>query len=97
MVNEPSGWTVVFTHKAQKQLEVFEEPSNKAYAGKLRSFIEILKRNPYENPPPFEKLSGDLDNSYSRRISKKHRLVYTVDKDARRVTVQSCWGHYGDN
>lgn len=61
---------------------------------KTKSLIEILRNNPYQNPPPYEKLQGDLQGSYSRRINLKHRLVYTVDDDIKAVKIISMWTHY---
>jgi Txe/YoeB family toxin of toxin-antitoxin system len=56
--------------------------------------IEILKRNPYQNPPSYEKLTGDLAQMYSRRINIQHRLVYEVDDEKRRVKILMMWSHY---
>jgi Txe/YoeB family toxin of toxin-antitoxin system len=56
--------------------------------------LAILAENPYQTPPPFEKLVGDLSGAYSRRISIQHRLVYQVLDDARTVKVLRMWTHY---
>ncbi|MBQ1546363.1 MAG: Txe/YoeB family addiction module toxin [Clostridia bacterium] len=56
--------------------------------------IDILCNNPYQNPPPYEKLSGNLSSCYSRRINSQHRLVYTVDEKRKIVKILSMWTHY---
>lgn len=56
--------------------------------------IDVLKENPYQNPPPYEKLVGDLKGFYSRRINSKHRLVYTVHEKEKTVAIRSMWTHY---
>ena len=61
---------------------------------KAKTLIEILKMNPYQNPPSYEKLSGDLSGVYSRRINRQHRLVYTVDETQKIVKVVAMWTHY---
>lgn len=61
---------------------------------KARSLLEILSENPFRNPPPYEKLVGDLSGVYSRRINHQHRLVYTVDKEKCTVHILSMWTHY---
>lgn len=62
--------------------------------GKAMALIEVLRQNPYQSPPPFEKLVGDLQGAYSRRINVKHRLVYQVIEDLRTVKIISMWTHY---
>ena len=84
-------WTVVFTRQAQKDAQ------NLAAAGlrpKAEALLEILRVNPFQTPPPYEKLVGDLAGAYSRRINIQHRLVYQVDKEARAVKVLRMWTHY---
>jgi toxin YoeB len=84
-------WRVVFTKQAQKD-------AKKSAAAGLRSKVEklldILRENPYETPPPFEKLLGDLSGAYSRRINIKHRLVYQILDDEKVVKVIRMWTHY---
>jgi len=63
---------------------------------KARTLIELLRANPYQTPPPFEKLVGDLQGAYSRRINIKHRLVYQVFEKEKIVKVISLWSHYGE-
>ena len=85
------GWQLCFTRQAQKD-------SGKLSAAGLRpkveSLLQILKRNPFETPPPYEKLVGDLAGAYSRRINIQHRLVYQVLKEIKTVKVIRMWTHY---
>lgn len=85
------SWEVVFTKQAQK------DARNLASAGlknKAQNLINILKEDPYQNPPPYEKLIGDLLGSYSRRINIQHRLVYQVYEKENTVKVIRLWTHY---
>jgi len=61
---------------------------------KARELLEILKHDPYQNPPRYEKLIGDLDRAYSRRINLQHRLVYEVLEDQKVVKIIRMWTHY---
>lgn len=61
---------------------------------KAKVLIDIIAENPYKNPPPYEKLVGDLKGFYSRRINIQHRLVYTVHEEEKTVAVRSMWTHY---
>ena len=61
---------------------------------KAKALIDLLKDNPYQNPPSYEKLVGDMDGLYSRRINIKHRLVYQVYEDSKTVKIISAWSHY---
>ncbi len=91
MSEEPSEWQVVFTRQAQK------DAVNLAAAGlrpKAELLLAILRLNPFQTPPPYEKLVGDLSGAYSRRINIQHRLVYEVDKDAKVVKILRMWTHY---
>lgn len=56
--------------------------------------IDVIKKDPYQNPPPYEKLVGDLEGAYSRRINIKHRLVYQVFEKEKIVKIISIWSHY---
>ena len=60
----------------------------------VKEIIQLLRENPFRVPPPYEKLNGDLNGKYSRRINRKHRMVYTVDTENRIVKVLSVWTHY---
>ena len=88
---EPSRWQVVFTRQAQK------DSINLASAGlrpKAEALLAVLRLHPFQTPPPYEKLVGDLAGAYSRRINIQHRLVYEVDKSTRAVKVLRMWTHY---
>lgn len=84
-------WRVVFTKQAAKDAVRLAECGLKERAQKL---IEVLKNDPFQNPPPFEKLLGDLSGTYSRRISIQHRLVYQVFEKEKTVRVLRMWTHY---
>lgn len=61
---------------------------------KVKQLIELLKENPLQNPPPYQKLIGDLKECYSRRINLQHRLVYKIKEDEKKVQILSMWSHY---
>ena len=61
---------------------------------KKKRLIEVIKENPFQNPPPYEKLVGDLQGAYSRRINIQHRLVYQVLEKEKTVKIISIWSHY---
>jgi len=85
------SWSLVYTRQAQKDAEKLAAASLKP---KAEALLAILAENPYQTPPTFEKLVGDLSGAYSRRISLQHRLVYQVLDDARTVKVLRMWTHY---
>jgi toxin YoeB len=84
-------WQVVYAKHALKDAKKLSAAGLKA---KAQALLEVLERDPYQNPPPFEKLVGDLDGAYSRRINIQHRLVYEVFKKERTVRVLRMWTHY---
>lgn len=84
-------WTLVFTKQAQKDAPKLASAGLKTKAQEL---LEILKENPFQNPPPYEKLVGDLTGAYSRRINIQHRLVYQVLQEENVVKVLRMWTHY---
>ncbi len=84
-------WRVVFTKQAQKDSKKLSATGLRPKAEKL---IEILRENPYQTPPPFEKLLGDLSGAFSRRINIQHRLVYQILDDEKVVKVIRMWTHY---
>ena len=61
---------------------------------KAKKIIDILKEDPFANPPPYEKLSGNFKGMYSRRINIQHRLVYEVYEEIKTVVIRSLWSHY---
>ncbi|MBC8164692.1 MAG: Txe/YoeB family addiction module toxin [Bryobacteraceae bacterium] len=84
-------WSVVFTRQAQK------DATKLAAAGmrpKAEILLAVLGSDPFQRPPPFEKLTGDLTGAYSRRINIQHRLVYQVLAEERTVKVLRMWTHY---
>ena len=85
------NWTLVFTQQAQKDAKKLASTHLKAKAQRL---LEIVAKNPFQNPPPYEKLVGDLAGAYSRRINIQHRLVYQVLETAKTVKVLRMWTHY---
>ena len=85
------NWTIVFTKQAQKDAKKLASSGLKTKAQRL---LEILKTNPHQNPPPYEKLVGDLAGACSRRINIQHRLVYEVFAKERTVRVLRMWSHY---
>lgn len=84
-------WRVVFTKQTQKDAKKLSAAGLRPKAEKL---LEILRENPYQTPPPFEKLLGDLAGAFSRRINIQHRLVYQVLEDQKIVKVLRMWTHY---
>jgi toxin YoeB len=85
-------WRVVFTKQAQKDAKKLSAAGLRPKAEKL---IEILRENPYQTPPPFEKLLGDLSGAFSRRINIQHRLVYQILDEEKVVKVIRMWTHFG--
>lgn len=61
---------------------------------KAKKLIDIIRVNPYQNPPSYEKLKGNMDGLYSRRINYKHKLIYQVFEDERVIKIISLWSHY---
>ncbi|HOV41368.1 MAG TPA: Txe/YoeB family addiction module toxin [Oscillospiraceae bacterium] len=61
---------------------------------RVKALIELIKENPFKNPPPYEKLQGDLQGAYSRRINIQHRLVYEVLEKEKTIKILSMWTHY---
>ncbi len=88
-MNEP--WKILYTKQGLKD----KKTAIAAGCGeKITELIALLKRNPFEPYPPYEKLVGDLKGDYSRRINIRHRLVYQVYTDERAVKILSMWEHY---
>lgn len=85
------SWEIVYTKQAQKDAKKLASAGLKKKANNL---LETLKENPYQNPPPYEKLVGDLSGAYSRRINIQHRLVYQVYEKEKIVKVIRLWTHY---
>lgn len=85
------SWTLVYTNQAQKDAKKLSAAGLKK---KAQTLLAILEKNPYQNPPPYEKLVGDLAGAYSRRINIQHRLVYQVLKEQQVVKIIRLWTHY---
>ena len=82
-------WTIKFSRKVLKDVKKLRSANLEA---NVKSLLDILRRDPYE--PPYEKLAGNLQGYYSRRINIKHRLVYSVDHETKTIKVISVWSHY---
>jgi len=85
------SWKLVYTKQAQKDAQKLAAAGLKP---KAQLLLDILAENPYQNPPPYEKLVGDLAGACSRRINIKHRLVYQVLEEIGTVKVLRLWAHY---
>ena len=84
-------WKIVYTKKARKDAKKL---SRSGLRPKAEQLLKIIAENPFQNPPSYEKLVGDLSGAYSRRINAQHRLVYQVLKDEKTIKVIRMWTHY---
>ena len=87
------SWTVLFTKQAQKDARKLASASP-ALKQKAQALLDLLAADPYQQPPPYEALVGDLRGACSRRINIQHRLVYQLLEDVRVVKVLRMWSHY---
>lgn len=85
------SWQLVYTKQAQRDAEKLASAGLKE---KAKTLLGIVADNPFQNPPPYEKLVGDLAGAYSRRINIQHRLVYQVLEAEHVVKVLRLWSHY---
>ena len=85
------SWVVVYAKQALKDAKKVKASGLK---DKAQALLALLESDPFQNPPPFEKLVGDLSGAYSRRINIKHRLVYQMFEAQRTVRVLRMWTHY---
>jgi Txe/YoeB family toxin of toxin-antitoxin system len=85
------SWRLVYTKQAQKDATKLSASKLKP---KAQTLLDILRNDPFQNPPPYEKLVGDLAGAYSRRINIQHRLVYEVLEAEHTVKVIRMWTHY---
>jgi Txe/YoeB family toxin of toxin-antitoxin system len=85
------SWQIVFTKQAQKDAKKLSASGLRPKAEKL---IQILRNNPYQTPPPYEKLVGDLAGAHLRRINIQHRLVYQIIEDKKAIKIVRMWTHY---
>ena len=84
-------WQVVFAKHALKDAK---KVSGAGLKDKAQALLDVLAQDPFQNPPPYEKLVGDLEGAYSRRINIQHRIVYEVFRKERIVRVLRMWTHY---
>ncbi|MEI6646909.1 MAG: Txe/YoeB family addiction module toxin [bacterium] len=84
-------WTFLFTKQAQKDAKKI---SSSGLRDNVERLLAIIADNPFQSPPPYEKLLGDLSGAFSRRINIQHRLVYQVLSDTKTVKVIRMWTHY---
>jgi Txe/YoeB family toxin of toxin-antitoxin system len=85
------NWNLVYTKQAQKDAKKLAASNLK---DKAQSLLDIIQINPFQNPPPYEKLVGDLERAYSRRINIQHRLVYEVIESENTAKILRMWTHY---
>ena len=85
------NWQLVYTTQAQKDAKKLAHSGLKSKALEL---LNILQINPYQTPPPYEKLAGGLEKAYSRRINVQHRLVYEIIEPSHHVKILRMWTHY---
>ena len=86
------SYNIRFTKNALKDYELIKQSP---YKKSVKDLLYILKDNPYI--PPYEALIGNMHGLYSRRISKKHRLVYEINEETKTIKIRAMWGHYDDN
>ncbi|MES9854199.1 MAG: Txe/YoeB family addiction module toxin [Candidatus Thiodiazotropha sp. L084R] len=84
-------WELLYTKQAQKDAKKLSASGLKK---KAQALLEIIKDDPYQNPPPYEKLVGDLSGAYSRRINIQHRLVYQVYEEEHAIKIIRLWTYY---
>ena len=85
---------IKFTKNAEKDKKLLK---NAGLEDKVKKLLNLIAKNPFQNPPNYEKLVGDLQGYYSGRINLQQRLVYKVHKDIKSVVIHSMWSHYDDN
>lgn len=84
-------YTLEYHKRALKDIQKLKQSN---LENKAKQLVYLIKENPFQNPPPYEKLSGDLLGMYSRRINIQHKLVYQVIEEKKIVRVLSLWSHY---
>ena len=87
-------WIIKFTKNAEKDKKLLKSAG---LEDKVKKLLNLIAKSPFQNPPSYEKLVGDLQGYYSRRINLQHRLVYKVHEDINTVVIHSMLSHYGDN
>lgn len=86
-------YKVLYSKQALKDAKKLSSASLDA---KAKELIELIKKDPFKKPPPYEKLVGNLSGAYSRRINIKHRIVYEVIESEKKVRILRMWTHYGE-
>ncbi len=84
-------YKIVYTKQAKKDAKKL---ANKGLKNKAQNLLNLLAENPYQNPPPYEKLVGDLNGAYSRRINIQHRLVYEIIESEKTIKIIRMYSHY---
>ena len=84
-------WQLVYTKQAQKNAKKL---ASSKLQDKAQVLLDVIQTNPFQHPPPYEKLVGDLEGAYSRRINIQHRLVYEVIASENTVKILRMWTHY---
>lgn len=84
-------WEIIFTRQAQKDAKKISKMNLRS---KVETLLETIRINPFQTPPPYEKLLGDLQGAYSRRINIQHRLIYQVLPEIKTVKIIRMWTHY---
>jgi toxin YoeB len=84
-------WKIVYTKQAIKDAQKISRSNLKK---RTKALLKILEENPFQNPPSYEKLVGDLDGAYSRRINQQHRLLYQIYEELKIVKILRMWTHY---
>jgi len=86
-----TSWKIIYTKQVQKDAKKI---AAKGFKSKVEKLLDILKVNPFKNPPEYEKLVGDLMGAYSRRINIQHRLIYQVYSKEKTIKIIRMWTHY---
>lgn len=84
-------YQAIFHKQALKDIEKLKQSK---LDKKAKALVELIKKNPFQNPPPYEKLQGDLQGMYSRRLNIQHRLVYEVLEKEKIIKIYRFWSHY---
>nr|WP_308254251.1 Txe/YoeB family addiction module toxin [Geminocystis sp. GBBB08] len=84
-------YKIVYTKQAKKDAKKL---ANKGLKNKTQNLLNLIAENPYQNPPPYEKLVGDLNGAYSRRINIQHRLVYQIIESEKTIKIIRMYSHY---
>ena len=84
-------YKIYYTKIAVKQIQLLKSAH---LADKVKRLIDLISVNPFQNPPPYERLVGDMSGLYSRRINIQHRLVYQIYEEEKSIKIISMWSHY---